>query len=228
MYTERDLDALWLTLRLAALTSLILLVVATPLALWLARSRSRLVPWVESLVTLPLVLPPTVLGFYLLLLLGREGPVGKWLASLGAEPLVFSFRGILVGSLIYSLPFVVQPVQGAFQAVGPRMLEAAYTLRASPLSTFFTVVLPLAKRGFLVGAALSFAHTLGEFGVVLMLGGSIPGRTETASIAIFSHVEAMDYASAHALSATLLVLCFVLLLVVYFLNRADKRAVGHP
>jgi molybdate transport system permease protein len=218
-FTTRDWSALGLTLQLAAATSAILIVLATPLAWWLTRSRSRLALLLEAIVALPLVLPPTVLGFYLLTLLGPHGVVGKAWAALGFEPLPFSFGGILLGSLVYSLPFAVQPLHNAFVAVGPRMLEVSASLRATPLATFFYVVLPLSRRGFLTAAALSFAHTLGEFGVVLMLGGSIPRRTETASIAIFRHVEALDLGAAHRLSAALALLCFVILLVTYALNR---------
>ena len=168
------------------------------------------------------MLPPTVLGFYLLLLLGPEGFVGSALAKLGVAPLPFSFGGILLGSLLYSLPFAVQPLVAAFAAVSARMRETAATLRASPWSTFWHVTVPLARRGFVSAAALSFAHTLGEFGVVLMIGGAIPGRTETASIAIFRHVEALDEAPAHRLSATLLVVCFALLFLTNLLQRARK------
>jgi molybdate transport system permease protein len=221
-YSARDLGALWLTLKLALLTSVLLTLLATPLALWLARSQSRLSLLVQAIVSLPLVLPPTVLGFYLLCLLGAEGPVGRALSALGLAPLAFSFGGILIGSLVYSLPFAVQPLHDAFAALGTRVLEVATTLRASPLDTFFSVVVPLSKRGFLSALVLSFAHTLGEFGVVLMLGGSIPGRTETASIAIFRHVEALDNSAAHRLSATLAGLCFVLLLATYSLNRRAR------
>jgi molybdate transport system permease protein len=218
-FTARDWTALWLSLRLAAATSAILTVLATPLAWWLTRSRSRLALVLEAIVALPLVLPPTVLGFYLLTLLGPHGFIGQTWAHLGFSPLPFSFGGILLGSLVYSLPFAVQPLHNAFAAVSPRMLEVSATLRATTLATFFHVVLPLSRRGFLAAAALSFAHTLGEFGVVLMLGGSIPRRTETASIAIFRSVEALDLAAAHRLSATLALLCFAILLATYTLNR---------
>lgn len=221
-YSARDLAALWLTIKLALLTSVLLTIFSTPLAFWLARSRTRFALVVQAIVSLPLVLPPTVLGFYLLSLLGAEGPVGRVLTALGLPPLVFSFGGILIGSLVYSLPFAVQPLHDAFAAIGERTLEVAQTLRASPLDTFFSVIVPLAKRGFLSAAVLSFAHTLGEFGVVLMLGGSIPGRTETASVAIFRHVEALDNASAHRLAATLAGLCFALLLTTYMLNRRAR------
>jgi molybdate transport system permease protein len=218
-YSASDLDALWLSLKLSVATSCLLLVLSTPLAWWLARSRSRLAVVVEALVALPLVLPPTVLGFYLLCLMSPEGALGRAVAALGLLPLAFGFPGILLGSLIYSLPFAVQPLHNAFQGSGTRLLEVAATLRTPPLLAFFRVVVPLSRRGFLSAAVLSFAHTLGEFGVVLMIGGSIPRRTETAAIAIFRHVEALDYAAAHRLSLTLLVLCFALLLVTYFVNR---------
>jgi molybdate transport system permease protein len=222
LYSAADLTALALSLRLAALTSAILLVLATPLAWWLARTRSAWGPVIEAVVSMPLVLPPTVLGFYLLCLLAPDGLVGRAISALGLAPLGFSFGGILIGSLVYSLPFVVQALQAAFRAVGTPLLEAASTLRSSPWSTFFAVVVPLSKRGFLAGAVLAFAHTLGEFGVVLMIGGSIPGRTQTASIAIFSHVEALDYHSAHVLSATLVVVSFALLCTIYALNRRPQ------
>jgi molybdate transport system permease protein len=222
-FSERDWSALLLSLQLAATTSLILTLAATPLAWWLARSRSRVAVVAEAIVALPLVLPPTVLGFYLLTLLGPEGALGATLRALGLSPLPFSFGGILLGSLVYSLPFAVQPLHSAFAAVDPRLLEVAATLRTPPLARFFRVVVPLARRGFVSAAALSFAHTLGEFGVVLMLGGSIPRRTETASIAIFRSVEAMDIAAAHRLSATLALLCFAILIGTYTMNRRQLR-----
>ena len=216
-YSAEDLTALLLSLRLASLTSVILLVLATPLAFWLARTRSRLGPVIEAVVAMPLVLPPTVLGFYMLCLLSPDGPIGRLAGGLS-----FSFAGILLGSIVYSLPFVVQALQNAFMSTSSLLLEAAATLRATPLSAFFTVVVPLSARGFLSGALLAFAHTLGEFGVVLMIGGSIPGRTQTASIAIFSHVETLDYRSAHVLSATLVVLSFGLLVPIYLINRRAR------
>jgi molybdate transport system permease protein len=222
-YSQQELTALWLTLRLASATSVLLLLLATPLAYWLSSSRSRLVVVIEALVALPLVLPPTVLGFYLLVAMGPEGWLGRLVAALGGAPLAFSFTGILLGSLVYSLPFAVQPLAGAFQAQSTRLREVAATLRASPWQTFLRVSLPLARRGFVTAAVLSFAHTLGEFGVVLMLGGSIPGQTETASIAIFRQVETLDYAGAQRLSLTLVGLCFVLLLATYRLQRATAR-----
>jgi len=220
-----DWQALALTLRLAAVSTLVLLVVGTPLAWWLATTRRRLRPVVDTVVALPLVLPPTVLGFYLLLLLGPTGIVGKTLASLGSSPLVFTFTGLVIGSVIYSMPFVVQPIRDAFISVGPEPMEAAATLGASPWDRFWTVAVPLARRGFLTAASLGFAHTLGEFGVVLMLGGNIPGQTRVVSIAIFDHVEALDYSRAHALAATLLIISFLLLLMVQILNRKSREAV---
>ena len=219
MFTDADLTALWITLKLALISTMILLILGAPLAWWLARSRWRFRFVAEAIVALPLVLPPTVLGFYLLLLLGPRGPVGGMLESLGGRPLAFTFTGLVIGSVIYSLPFVVQPLQNAFSAVGRRPLEAAATLRASPLDRFFTVAVPLARPGFLTACVLGFAHTLGEFGVVLMIGGNIPGETRVASIAIYDHVESLDYVQAHWMAGALLVLSFVLLLAVYGLNR---------
>ena len=219
MFNEADLTALAITLKLAAVTTLILLILGTPLAWWLARSRSRLKFILEAIVALPLVLPPTVLGFYLLVTLGPRGPVGGLMESLGGRPLAFTFTGLVIGSVIYSLPFVVQPLQNAFEAIGRRPLEVAATLRASSIDRFFTVAVPLARPGFLTAAVLGFAHTLGEFGVVLMIGGNIPGETQVVSIAIYDHVEGMEYAHAHWLSAGLLLLSFFMLLTVYGLNR---------
>ena len=207
------------TAKLAGVSTLILLIGGTPLAWWLTRTRSRLRPIVEALVALPLVLPPTVLGFYLLVLLGPAGPVGRFWESLGGPRLVFSFPGLVVGSVLYSLPFVVQPLHNAFRAVPTRLLDAAETLRANPLDRFVTVVMPLARPGFLTAATLGFAHTVGEFGVVLMIGGSIPGRTEVLSIALYNHVEALQYTEAHFLAAILLLFSFSALLAVYALNR---------
>ncbi|WP_435104819.1 molybdate ABC transporter permease subunit [Arhodomonas sp. AD133] len=217
--TGADFIALRLTLALAASTVVILLLVGTPLAWWLAHTRSRWRTLVEATVALPLVLPPTVLGFYLLLLLGPHGPVGGVLVALGGAPLAFTFEGLVFGSVIYSLPFVVQPLQNGFAAVGRGPLEAAATLGAGRWDRFFTVAVPLAGRGFLTAVTLGFAHTVGEFGVVLMIGGNIPGETQVVSIAIYDHVEALDYAHAHALSALLLVLSFALLCAVYWANR---------
>ncbi len=214
-----DFGPLWLSIELAAITVVILMLVGTPVAWWLARTRSRLRVAVEAVVALPLVLPPTVLGFYLLLMLGPGGPLGGLLVSVTGRSLTFSFEGLVFASAIYSLPFVVQPVQGAFEAVGRGPLEAAFALRARALDAFFTVAVPMARRGFITGGVLGFAHTLGEFGVVLMVGGNIPGETRLISIAVFEHVETLNYPAAHALSATLLGFCFVVLLTVYAVNR---------
>ncbi len=216
---EADWIALLLTLRLALISTVLLLVLCVPLAWWLAFTPSRAKVLIEALVALPLVLPPTVIGFYLLILLGPRGAIGGALESIGLTHLAFSFTGLVIGSMVYSLPFVVQPLQNAFQSLGTRPLEAAATLRAGPFDRFLTVVLPLTRRGFLTAFVLSFAHTLGEFGVLLMIGGSIPGQTQVASIAIYNHVEALDYGAAHGLSLVLLVLAFSLLLAVYALNR---------
>jgi molybdate transport system permease protein len=211
------------TLRLAAVTTAVLLAVGTPLAWWLARRTGFAKDVVAALVALPLVLPPTVLGFYLLILLGERGPVGGVLAALGLDSLVFTFSGLVVGSVVYSLPFVVQPLQVAFEAVGARPLEAAATLRAGPLDRFFTVAAPLARTGFLTAIVLGFAHTIGEFGVVLMLGGSIPGRTRVLSIAIFEHVEASEYPQAHAIAAGMLGFALLVLIALHGLNRRLQR-----
>jgi len=216
---DPDLIALLLSLKLAAITTGILLLVGTPLAWWLARSRWRFRFLVESVVALPLVLPPTVLGFYLLVALGPQGPIGGLAQALGGQPLAFSFTGLVIGSVFYSLPFVVQPLQAAFAAIGQRPLEVAATLRASPLDRFFSVAVPQARAGFLTAAVLGFAHTLGEFGVVLMIGGNIPGSTQVISIAIYDHVESLEYGRAHWLSGGLLLLSFLLLMTVYALNR---------
>ena len=219
MLSSSDIAALWLTLELASLTTAILLLIGTPLAWWLTRTRWRFKFVVEALVALPLVLPPTVLGFYLLITLSPGGVIGGTLNTLGLPALSFTFAGLVVGSVIYSLPFVVQPLQHAFTHIGSRPLEVAATLGASPLDRFFSVVLPLARRGYITGAVLGFAHTLGEFGVVLMIGGNIPGKTQLASMAIYDHVEAVEYAQAHWLSACLLLLSLVLLIGVYAMNR---------
>ena len=218
-----DLAAIWLTVKLASLTTLILLLVGTPIAWWLARSRSWLRGPVGAVVALPLVLPPTVIGFYLLLLLGPHGIVGQATQALGLGSVVFSFSGLVIGSVIYSMPFVVQPLQNAFSAVGDRPLEVAATLRASPWDTFFSVVVPLARPGFVTASILGFAHTVGEFGVVLMIGGNIPEKTRVVSVQIFDHVEAMEYSQAHWLSASMLVFSFLVLLALYR-SRQGKTA----
>ena len=214
-----DLGPLWLSLQVAAVTTLLLLVVGTPLAWWLARTHARIRPVIEALTALPLVLPPTVLGFYMLILFSPTAPLGAlWLGATGST-LTFSFSGLVLASALYSLPFTVQPLQAAFEAVGSAPLEAAATLGAGPLDRFLSVATPLAARGYLTAAVLTMAHTLGEFGVVLMVGGNIPGRTQVVSIAIYERVETIDYAAAHLLSAILLGLSFGVLLLVYTLNR---------
>ena len=214
-----DLGPLWLTVHLAAVTTVLLLVIGTPLARWLAFTRSPLKPVVEAVTALPLVLPPTVLGFYLLVFLSPESVLGGlWLSATGST-LTFSFSGLVVASAFYSLPFMVQPLQAAFETVGRAPLEAAASLRASPLDAFFSVAMPMALRGYLTATVLTFAHTIGEFGVVLMVGGNIPGRTKVVSIQIYEHVETIDYAAAHGLAAILVVFSFTVLLAVYVVNR---------
>ncbi|SAK43193.1 molybdate ABC transporter permease subunit [Caballeronia ptereochthonis] len=215
-----DLQAITLTLELASLTTALLLVVGTPIAWWLTRTRSRLKGIVGAVVALPLVLPPTVIGFYLLVLMGPNGYVGKLTQSLGIGLLPFTFAGLVVGSVIYSLPFVVQPLQNAFEAMGRRPLEAAATLRAGPWDTFFTVALPLARPGIVTATILGFAHTVGEFGVVLMIGGNIPGRTRVVSVQIFDHVEALEYAQAHWLAGGMVIFSFIVLLLLYSSRRS--------
>lgn len=222
--TASDLQAIGLTLKVAALTTLILVLLGVPLAWWLAQTRSQWRKTVGALVALPLVLPPTVLGFYLLVLMGPQGWVGQWTEALGLGTLPFSLGGLVVGSVIYSLPFMVQPVVGAMQAIGPRPLEVAATLRATPTDRFFSVVLPLSKPGLITGAVMAFAHTVGEFGVVLMVGGNIPGVTRMASVQIYDHVEALEYADAHRLAAVMLGFSFVVLLALQIWNREPQRA----
>ena len=215
--------AIWLTLQLASATTVLLLLLTTPLAWWLAHTRS---PWrsvIAALCSLPLVLPPTVLGFYLLVAMGPQGWLGQFTTAMGWGLLSFSFSGLLIGSLIYSLPFAVQPLQHAFEAIGRRPMEVAATLRQPPWRAFLRVALPLARPGFISAAILSFAHTVGEFGVVLMIGGNIPGRTQVISTEIFGHVEAMDYASAHALAAGMLAFSFLVLLGLALLNRRGAQ-----
>jgi molybdate transport system permease protein len=214
-----DLDPVWLTLKLATLTTVILMLVGTPIAWWLSQTRSRLRHAVAAVVALPLVLPPTVLGFYLLLLLGPGGPVGAFTRALGLGTLPFTFPGLVVASVLYSLPFAVQPVRDAFEAIGARPLEVAATLRASPRERFFNVALPLARPGFLSGAILGFSHTVGEFGVVLMVGGGIPGKTKVLSVAIYDHVEAMEYTQAHWLAGGMLLFSFLVVLAMFVLRQ---------
>ncbi len=218
-----DLNAVWLTLQLASLTTLLLLLLATPLAWWLAHTRSWLRAPLGAVVALPLVLPPTVLGFYLLVTLGPNGPVGQLTQWLGLGTLPFTFAGLLLGSVIYSLPFAVQPLQHAFEAMGTRPMEVAATLRARPLDAFFTVALPLARSGVVTAAILSFAHTVGEFGMVLMMGGNIPGQTRVVSTQIYGHVEALEYAQAHWLAGGMLVFSFGVLLGLGLLRRRATR-----
>lgn len=222
--TSDNLQALWLTAQVATLTTLILLVLGTPLAWWLARSRAWLARPVGALVALPLVLPPSVLGFYLLVGLGPNGPVGAWMVSMGLPTLPFTFTGLVVASVFYSLPFMVQPILNSMQALGDRPLEVAASLRASPLDTFFKVVLPLCQPGIVTGCIMSFAHTVGEFGVVLMVGGNIPGATRVVSVQVYEHVEALEYADAHRLAAVMLVFAFVVLLVLQIYNARQAKA----
>ena len=219
MLNEYDLSALLVTIKLASITTVILILVGTPIAWWLSQTRFKFKAVIEAIIALPLILPPTVLGFYLLMTLGTNGPIGNFLESLGGSSLAFTFTGLIVGSVIYSLPFVVQPLQNSFGSIGKQPMEVAATLGASKLDRFFTVAVPLARSGFITASVLGFAHTVGEFGVVLMIGGNIPGETGVLSIAIYDHVEAMEYGQAHVLAGGLLVLSFVMLLVVYIFNR---------
>ena len=218
LYSESDLAAIALTLKLAATVSVLLLMISTPLAWWLTGARSAFKNIVAALVALPLVLPPSVLGFYMLIAMGPEGPLGRLSASLGLGGLAFSFEGLVLASLLYSLPFAVQPLHLAFDAIDRRYLEAAAALRASPLDIFFNVVMPLAKPGFLSAAVLTFAHTVGEFGVVLMIGGNIAGETQVLSVQLYEHVETLNYGRAHVLAATLIIFSFAMLLAVYSLQ----------
>ncbi|MBQ8828527.1 MAG: molybdate ABC transporter permease subunit [Burkholderiaceae bacterium] len=223
MFTLEELRPVWLSLELATITTVLLLIIGTPLAWWLARTTSKWRAPIGSLVTLPLVLPPSVLGFYLLVALGPNGPLGKLTEAMGLGVLTFTFPGLVIGSIFYSLPFAIQPIQGAFEAVGSRPLEVAATLRAKPIDAFFTVVLPLARPGFVTAALLTFAHTIGEFGVVLMIGGNIPGKTQVVSTEIYSFVEAMEYSKAHWLAGGMVVFSFVVLMGLYLLNRKNER-----
>ncbi len=220
---QAGLQAIWLTIRLAATTTIILLLLGTPLAWWLASTRSWLKGPIGALVALPLVLPPVVLGFYLLVLMGPQGPIGQLTQSLGLGLLPFSFTGLVIGSVLYSTPFVVQPLQNAFEAIGDRPLEVAATLRASPLDTFLSVVLPLARPAYLTAAVMGFAHTVGEFGIVLMLGGNIPGKTRVLSVQIYDHVEALEYAQAHWLAGGLMVFSFLVLLALYTVQPTGRK-----
>ena len=224
MLSEANLIATLLTLKLAFTVTLLLLLVGTPIAWWLARTRSWFKGPISAVVALPIVLPPSVLGFYLLLAMGPNGPVGQFTQALGLGTLPFTFAGLVVASVFYSLPFVVQPIQNAFEAIGERSLETAATLRAGPLDRFFTVALPLAWPGFLTGMVLGFAHTVGEFGVVLMIGGNIPGATRVISVQVYDHVEALEYTDAHWLSGIMLVFAFVVLLTLYSLNPNQRKA----
>jgi molybdate transport system permease protein len=225
MLTTQALQALWLTLQLSTTVTLILLVIGTPVAWWLVQTRSWLKRPIGALVALPLVLPPSVLGFYLLLAMGPQGPVGQFTRSLGIEQLPFTFWGLVIASVFYSLPFMVQPLQTAFEAVGKRPMEVAATLRASPLDAFFSVALPMALPGFVTASIMTFAHTVGEFGVVLMIGGNIAGQTRVASVQIYDYVEAMQYSQAHTLSAILLLFSFLVLLGLQLWRPQTKREV---
>ena len=217
-----DLAALWLTLELASVVTVLLLLIATPIAWWLARTRSRAKWALAALVALPLVLPPTVLGFYFLVAMGPHGPIGALTQALGLGLLPFTFSGLVVASVLYSMPFMIQPLQNAFEAIGDRPLEVAATLRAGPLDRFFSVAVPLARPGFIAGAILGFAHTVGEFGVVLMIGGNIPGQTRVASVLVYDHVEAFEYGQAHWISAFLLLFAFAALLGINALKPLRK------
>ena len=223
MLGETDFSAIILTLKLAAITTIILLLIGTPIAWWLARSQAWWKGIVSAIVMLPIVLPPTVIGFYLLLAMGSQGWIGHITQALGLGLLPFTFAGLVIASVFYSLPFVVQPLQNAFESIGQRPLEVAATLRASPFDTFFSVVLPLAKPAYLTASVLAFAHTMGEFGIVLMVGGNIPDKTRVVSVQIYEHVEAIEYSQAHWLSAAMLAFSFLMLLALYALNNKGKR-----
>ncbi len=223
MLGETDFSAIILTLKLAAITTIILLLIGTPIAWWLARSQAWWKGVVSAIVMLPIVLPPTVIGFYLLLAMGSQGWIGHITQALGLGLLPFTFAGLVIASVFYSLPFVVQPLQNAFESIGQRPLEVAATLRASPFDTFFSVILPLAKPAYLTASVLAFAHTMGEFGIVLMVGGNIPDKTRVVSVQIYEHVEAIEYSQAHWLSAAMLAFSFLMLLALYALNNKGKR-----
>ena len=219
MLNEVDLNAILVTIKLATISTLILLLIGTPIAWWLSKTKFKFKAVFEAIIALPLILPPTVLGFYLLITLGSNGPIGNLLESLGGSSIAFTFTGLVVGSVIYSMPFVVQPLQNSFSSVGRQPLEVAATLGASKIDRFFSVAIPLSRSGFITAAVLGFAHTVGEFGVVLMIGGNIPGETGVVSIAIYDHVEAMEYGQAHWLAGGLLATSFLMLLFVYIINR---------
>ena len=219
MLNELDFSAIIVTIKLAIVSTSILILIGTPIAWWLSQTKFKFKAVFEALIALPLILPPTVLGFYLLITLGSNGPIGKLLESLGGSSIAFTFTGLVIGSVIYSMPFVVQPLQNSFSSVGRKPLEAAATLGASTIDRFFSVAVPLSRSGFITAAVLGFAHTVGEFGVVLMIGGNIPGETGVVSIAIYDHVEAMEYGQAHWLAGGLLATSFLMLLFVYIINR---------
>lgn len=223
--TTLDLAPVWLSLKLASITTLILLLIAIPLAWLIAHSQRRWKSLFTAIATLPLVLPPSVLGFYMLMLLGINGPIGKLTHEMGWGALAFTFPGLVIASVIYSFPFALQPIQNAFESIGKKPLETAATLRASPLDCFFTVVLPLARPGILSAAVLGFAHTIGEFGVILMIGGNIPGETKVLSVAIYDHVEAIEYGQAHILSAGMLLFSFITLFLLHYLNGPSTKSV---
>ncbi|MDG2289081.1 MAG: molybdate ABC transporter permease subunit [Woeseiaceae bacterium] len=214
-----DIAPLWLSLQLAFVTTMLLIFLGAPLAWWLSQSRSRWQPIVQAIVAMPIVLPPTVLGFYLLIVLGPEGAIGSWWVRLTGDTLTFSFVGLVIASCVYSLPFAVQPMQNAFESLSRSQLEAAWTLGASKLDAFFSVIVPLSLRGFISAIVLAFAHTLGEFGVVLMIGGNIPGESRVVSIAIYEHVETLNFAAAHRLSLVLILFAFVILFGMFLINR---------
>jgi molybdate transport system permease protein len=224
VFAEIDLGAIWLTLKLASTVTLLLLIIGTPIAWWLAKTKSVLKSPIAAIVALPLILPPTVIGFYLLLAMGPNGAIGRFTQEAGLGLLPFSFWGLVIASLFYSMPFVIQPIQNAIEAIGDRPLEVAATLRAGPVDRFFTVILPLARPGFLTAGVLGFAHTVGEFGLVLMIGGNIPDETRVVSIAIYDHVEALEYAHAHNLSLLMIVFSFSVLMALYWFQRKQKSA----
>ena len=219
MLNELDFSAVIVTIKLALVSTVILILIGTPIAWWLSQTKFKFKAVFEAIIALPLILPPTVLGFYLLITLGSNGPIGRLLESIGGSSIAFTFSGLVVGSVIYSMPFVVQPLQNSFSSVGRKPLEVAATLGASKIDRFFSVAVPLARSGFITAAVLGFAHTVGEFGVVLMIGGNIPGETGVVSIAIYDHVEAMEYGQAHLLAGGLLATSFLMLLFVYIINR---------